>query len=490
MNFRSFVQALREDDDLAEIDIEVSANLEAAAITRYASEAKSKAPLFNNISNTYKGLFRIFGAPTGLRSNDSEKYGRLARHVGLPKTAGLREVTDKVNLAEGVKSIPPVIVATGFCKENKIFGEDIDLNKIPCPKLHNLDGGKYLQTYGIHILQSPDGKWTNWAIARAMVYDKTRLVGTAVGPQDIARLSRMWKAVGKDEIPWALALGAPPAAVVVSGMPLPAGVSEGEYISTVIGSAIEVVKCETNDIFVPANSEIVLEGTMSSTNFLPEGPFGEMHGYTFPESGSGLVFTVKAITYRNDAILPICVPGRAADETQVLSGIVYGARILQVCKKHDLPVKNVAIPEEAQAVWAVVQVDTTRIRAENTNAKDLCERIGRTIFAEKCGIPFHRIFVVGEDIDPFKFKDVMWVFSTRCRPGVDEFTFDDAIAYPLVPFIKYGLGDKTKGGKVVSNCMLPMEYTTGPSWEVADFHHAYPKDIQDKVLSQLKMMGY
>lgn len=169
---------------------------------------------------------------------------------------------------------------------------------------------------------------------------------------------------------------------------------------------------------------------------------------------------------------------------------MYGARIHQVCKDNDLPVKNVAIPTESQAVWAVVQVDNTKVRAENTNAKELCERIGNVVFAEKCGIPFHRIFVVGDDIDPFKFEDVMWVFSTRCRPGVDDFAFNDVMAYPLVPFIKHGLGDTMKGGKVVSNCMLPMEYTTGPSWEVADFHHAYPKTIQEKVLSQLKDMGY
>ncbi len=315
MNFRSFVEALREDNDLADIDIEVSADLEAAAVTRYASETKSKAPLFNNVSNTYKGLFRMFGAPTGLRKDDSETYGRLARHVGLPKSASLKDITDKITLAADAKLISPVVVATGSCKENKLFGEDVDLDKIPCPKLHNLDGGKYLQTYGIHILHTPDNKWTNWAIARAMVYDKTRLVGTAVGPQDIALLSRVWKAAGRDEIPWALALGAPPAAAIVSGMPLPPYVAEGEYISTVVGAPIEVVKCETNDILVPANSEIVLEGTMSATNSLPEGPFGEMHGYTFPESGSGLVFTVKASTYRDDAILPICVPGRAPDKT-------------------------------------------------------------------------------------------------------------------------------------------------------------------------------
>lgn len=137
-----------------------------------------------------------------------------------------------------------------------------------------------------------------------------------------------------------------------------------------------------------------------------------------------------------------------------------------------------------------MQVDRTKLRALKTNAKELCEKIGKAVFAEKSGVPFHRIFVVGDDIDPFKFEDVMWVYSTRCRPGFDDFYFGDAIAYPLVPFIRCASGEAAIGSKVVSNCMLPMEYSTSPSWEVADFHHAYPKAIQDKVLSQLKEMGY
>lgn len=130
----------------------------------------------------------------------------------------------------------------------------------------------------MHVVQSPDGKWTNWSIARAMVNDKNSLAGLVAMPQHIAQIREMWKAKGQD-MPWALAFGVPPAAIMAASMPLPDGVSEAEYVGSLVGAPLEVVKCDTNGLYVPANSEIVFEGTCSVTETVPEGPFGEMHGY-------------------------------------------------------------------------------------------------------------------------------------------------------------------------------------------------------------------
>lgn len=74
----------------------------------------------------------------------------------------------------------------------------------------------------------------------------------------------------------------PPAAIIATSMPIPDGVTEAGYIGTITGSALDVVKYETNDIYVPTNVEIVLEGTLSIIETVPEGPFGEMYGYVFP----------------------------------------------------------------------------------------------------------------------------------------------------------------------------------------------------------------
>lgn len=145
----------------------------------------------------------------------------------------------------------------------------------------------------MHIVQSPCGKWTNWSIARAMVHDKNHLTGLVIEPQHLWQIHQMWKKEGRD-VPWALAFGVPPAAIMASSMPIPNGVSEAEYVGAMVGQPIELVKCDTNDIYVPATSEIVFEGTLSITETGGEGPFGEMHGFVY------LTFKQWGVGYANE----------------------------------------------------------------------------------------------------------------------------------------------------------------------------------------------
>lgn len=81
----------------------------------------------------------------------------------------------------------------------------------------------------------------------------------------------MWKENSMDVL-WALVFGVPPAAIMVSSMPLPRGVTEAEYVGVVTGVALEVVKSETNDLLVPASSEIVFKGVLLTSESSLEGP--------------------------------------------------------------------------------------------------------------------------------------------------------------------------------------------------------------------------
>ena len=278
MNFRRYVEALDAEGDLVAISEECDPHLEVGAIIRKVVENNDKAPLFNKLKGQDdNGLWRILGAPNALRSDPAQRYGRLALHLGLPSNSSMKDILDKMISAKTATPIPPTVVESGPCKEFRLTPDQFDLTKLPAPMLHQTDGGKYIQTYGMHIVQSPDGKWTNWSIARAMVSGKNELLGLIIRPQHIWQIHNMWKEEGRD-MPWALAFGVPPAAIMASSMPLPDGVSEDEYIGSVVGQSLEVVKCDTNDLYVPATSEIVFEGTCSITEVAPEGPFGEMHG--------------------------------------------------------------------------------------------------------------------------------------------------------------------------------------------------------------------
>jgi UbiD family decarboxylase len=103
---------------------------------------------------------------------------------------------------------------------------------------------------------------------------------------------------------------------MVAGMPIADGVSEAAYVGALSGEALKLVKCDTNDLYVPANAEIVSEGTISTTEQVAEGPYSEIHGVNFPgDSRMMPLFKVNKITYRNNAILPLSATRRLTDET-------------------------------------------------------------------------------------------------------------------------------------------------------------------------------
>lgn len=101
------------------------------------------------------------------------------------------------------------MVDTGPCKENKWLGEQIDLNKLPTPILHEGDGGRFINTLGSFVARTPDGKWTNWSIARAMIVGPNKMAGIVAPFQHIGMIWKMWKDQGKP-MPFALALGGEP----------------------------------------------------------------------------------------------------------------------------------------------------------------------------------------------------------------------------------------------------------------------------------------
>ncbi|PYH44039.1 UbiD family decarboxylase [Aspergillus saccharolyticus JOP 1030-1] len=490
-SFRAFVEALKADGDLVEINTEVDPNLEAAAITRLVCETDDKAPLFNNLKGMGKhGLFRILGAPGSLRKSQKDRYGRLARHLALPPTASMKEILDKMLSASTMPPIEPTIVATGPVKEHSLVGEEIDLTKLPVPMIHQSDGGKYLQTYGMHVVQSPDGRWTNWSIARAMVLDRNHLVGLVIEPQHLWQIHQMWKQEGKD-VPWALAFGVPPAAIMASSMPIPDGVSEAGYVGAMTGRSLELVKCDTNGLYVPANAEIVLEGTLSISECAAEGPFGEMHGYVFPgDTHQGPVYTVHKITYRSHPILPMSACGRLTDETHTLIGALAAAEIRKVCQQAGLPVTEAFAPFESQVTWVALQIDTTQLRGMKVTAKEFQKKVGEVVFNHKAGYTIHRLVLVGDDIDVYNGKEVLWAFSTRCRPHADETFFDEVRGFPLIPYMGHGTGSPVQGGKVVSDALMPSEYTTGADWEAADFENSYPEELKQRVRAKWEEMGF
>ncbi|KAJ5214783.1 hypothetical protein N7449_001952 [Penicillium cf. viridicatum] len=493
LDFRAFIDTLREDGDLADVHQEVDPNLEIGAIVRRVSETHAKAPFFHNVKNARNGLWKIFGNAASLRKDDEFKYGRIARSLGLPPNSSWKAILEKTQSAKNRSPLAPNVLSTGPCKQNKIFGDDIDLTTLPVPLLHQADAGKYLQTYGVHVLKTPDGSWTNWSIFRGMVHDKRRLVCLVVPGQHSSMLREQWVKEGKDEVPWALALGVPPAAAIAAALPLPAGISEGEYVGMLAGKPLDMVKCELSDLLVPSNSEIVIEGTFSLKDEASEGPFEDYIGlHVDGETSMQPLFTVNAITYRDNAILPVSVPGRITDESAIqhTTASMASEELLELLRGHGFPIKDACASFETMATWCALQVDIRELALMKTTPNELCMRIGEIAFSSKATMLMNRLLLIGDDVDVHRWGDVLWAYTTRCRPGQDEYVFENVKGLPLTPYMKYGRGNPLKGGKMVSNCLFPMEYRGERNFRSVDFRSSYPRELQKKVKAGWTRMGF
>ncbi|GAA3297099.1 hypothetical protein GCM10020218_081740 [Dactylosporangium vinaceum] len=149
-------------------------------------------------------------------------------------------------------------------------------------------------------------------------------------------------------------------------------------------------------------------------------------------------------------------------------------------------------PGISQVTWVALRIDTPKLRAMQTTPKQFAKTVGDLIFNHKAGYTIHRIVLVGEDIDVYDDKEVMWAFSTRCRPGTDEVFYDDVRAFPLIPYNGHGgeSRSKVRGGKVVSDALLAVEYTEGRDWEAADFKESFPEDVKRGVLGKWESLGF
>jgi len=177
--------------------------------------------------------------------------------------------------------LPPKIVSTGPVKENIMMGDDVDLTMFPVPFWHERDGGRYIGTMHTVISQDPDTGWVNTGTYWMMIHnDSKNETGIMIDPANQHIGGHFLKYMERNEpMPLAVVIGQEPAMTFLGVTPTADEVSEYDIAGAIRGEPIEVVKCETNDIYVPANAEIVLEGTVDPTEKKMEGPMGEYPGY-------------------------------------------------------------------------------------------------------------------------------------------------------------------------------------------------------------------
>jgi 4-hydroxy-3-polyprenylbenzoate decarboxylase len=486
-SLREYIDQLKALGEIQEIDVEVDWNLEMGAIIRRCCELRAPAPLFNRIKEIEPG-FRVLGAPAGLSRQKGLSLARVALSLGLPATADAREIIQTLADAHRKPFLPPRRVSDGPCKENKLLGSAVDVGRLPAPLIHEGDGGRYLNTWGTIVVQTPDRQWTNWSISRVMVLGKNTLVGAVIPQQHLGIIYAKWKALHRP-MPFALALGTEPVIPFVSGMPLDENVNEADFIGGYLGEPLDVVDCETVDLQVPATSEIVLEGTVSADETAREGPMGEYSGYLSPTGGMlNPVFHVSAMTFRDQPILPVVAAGEPIEENHTCWGLTVSAQILWELREQGFPVSMCFCPFQSAAHWLVVTVN--RSSCADRSGEELVADLAHILFCSRAGSLIPKIILVGDDIDPTNLDELVWAFATRNHPARGQFLFPKERMLPLVAFLDAEERKESRGAKVIYNCLPPADCPADQAPRRSSFRFLWPQEIQERVLQNWTRYGF
>jgi 4-hydroxy-3-polyprenylbenzoate decarboxylase len=312
-------------------------------------------------------------------------------------------------------------------------------------------------------------------------------------------------------MPFAIAFGVPPVAAWQSASRIPDNVSEYDVASQMLNAPIEMVKCETNDLLVPATAEIVVEGTVSITETLMEGPYGEHAGYHFdfkklPKPRQD----ITCVTFRNNAILPTAVPAVTPNSTVIGIAVCNSGDVVLSLKKAGFPVIDGLATIESSGSWFVLRVKNNWHKTTGWSLDEFMNRLGKHVFWDHVGGCFTKMLVVGEDIDPEDPLAVTYAFATRNHPERGVWYFPDSPFFGVGTEAYHVLGDFLgritgagemlqdpaadeiqEGSGVAIYSLLGSEANVKQEQAgILTFRRHWPKDIQEKVMANWDRWGF
>lgn len=386
-------------------------NLEIGAISEVnVRKGPNPALLFDQIVGYPKG-FRVLTCSTSSprRLASILRLGPVEGHHALVQMLRGKPAVWRSEAAH----YDPVVTTEGPILENVCRGEAVDLFTFPSPFWHEKDGGRYIGTGCCVVTKDYDSDWVNVGTYRVMVHDK-RHVGLDMipGKHGAIQCDKHMKA-GKP-FPVAIVVGCDPLGYLISGIEVPFGMCEYDYIGAILAEPVSVVKGDLTGLPFPAASEIVLEGWVHPGDVRIEGPFGEFHGYYPGKAGTAPNVTIDHIYYRNDPIIVGSPPAKPPNDYSYSKAVMRSALLFDALLASGVPdVKAVWAHEIGGARMFNVVAIKQRYAGHARQAGHILNQCGVGAYMSRYSI------VVDEDIDPSNLQEVMWAVATRTDPAMD-----------------------------------------------------------------------
>ncbi|MCW5960473.1 MAG: UbiD family decarboxylase [Pyrinomonadaceae bacterium] len=314
-NLRSFIDVLRRENDLVEIDAEVDPYLEIAEIHRRVIEEKGKALLFKNVKGSdFPVVTNLFGTAKridlGFGKKPQELVKRAVEMVEVLLPPKPKELWQFRDLAFTALKLGTKKVANAPVLERR--QSPVDLEKLPLLQLWHEDGGHFV-TLPLVYTESPVSGKHNLGMYRIQRYDKTTTgihwqihKGGGFHYTEAERMNR--------DLPVTIFLGGPPAMILSAIAPLPEDVPELVLASVLADGKIGTAENPLTDHHrLIAEAEFAICGNVAPKIRRPEGPFGDHYGY-YSLTHDYPVFEAQAVFHRKDAIYPATVVGKPRQE--------------------------------------------------------------------------------------------------------------------------------------------------------------------------------
>lgn len=414
-DLREFIRRLEKEGELKRISAEVDPVLEITEITDRVTKAGGPALLFERPKGS-----RV---PVAINLLGSHRRVNLALEVdSLAEVANRVKAFLDVQTPQGfldkVKMLPklaelgsffPKTVKSGPCKE-VIRKDGFSLSEFPILKCWPQDGGRYI-TWPMVITKNPQTGKRNVGCYRMQVFDERTTAmhwQTQKHGAEHFRTARSQNAGGRMEV--AVAIGSDPATALSGILPIPPDLDEFMFSGFLRRDAVELVRCETVDLEVPANSEIVLEGYVELGELRTEGPFGDHTGF-YSLEGQYPVFHITCITHRKDPIYLTTIVGRPPQE-DFFMGHAIERIFLPVMKMQFPEIVDVSMP--AEGIFQNLMIVAIR-KSYPGHARKVMNAIwslGQAMFTKV-------IVVVDHDVDVQNPSEVVWKALCAIDPQRD-----------------------------------------------------------------------
>lgn len=311
-NLSEFIDLLKKSGELKEISAEVDPELEITEIYNRVVKDNGPALLFRKVKGSeFPVLINAFGSKKRIAMalgvlDVNDIAGRVSALLDLKAPNSFFDKLKMLPKLKELSHLAPKLVKNAPCQEIEIR-EGPMLDRLPVLKCWPQDGGRYL-TLPLVVTKNPETGVRNLGMYRMQIFDNQTTGMHWQIHKDGAENARHSKTLGKKQIEVAVAIGADPATVYAATAPLPYGVDEYLFSSFLRNKPLEIVKCKTVDLEVPAESEIILEGFVNLDETRDEGPFGDHTGFYTPVRKLP-IFHVTHMTMRKNPVYMATVVG-------------------------------------------------------------------------------------------------------------------------------------------------------------------------------------